>query len=586
MLNMHGLFQFLATRLQLSYGFFDALNSGYTRDDLRADVLAGLTVGIIAIPLAMALAIASGVPPQYGLYTSIVAGLLIALFGGSRLSVAGPTAAFVVILHPIATLYGVGGLLISTMMAGFILLFMGVARVGRLIEFIPYPVTTGFTAGIAVVIATLQLKDFFGLTLPASDEHFLDKVEVIVTHLHTISAADLSIGLLTLAVLIGWARRKSPIPPHLVAITVGTLCALLLARVFDGFKVATIASQFSWTLGEQTGRGIPPLPPLPGLPWNFPGPDGVPMTLSFRVIRELFPSAVAIALLGAIESLLCAVVADGLAGTKHDPNSELIGQGIGNIIVPFFGGIAATGAIARSAANIRAGARSPLAAMIHAAVVLIAVVSMAAVLNQVPMAALAALLLITAWNMSEARHFAHIVRVAPRSDIIVLLTCFTLTVIFDMTIAVTAGVLLAAMLFMRGMAEISHMRLVENHHPVVQEPLPDNVRLYEIAGPLFFGAAEKAMSTLLRVDKNVEIVVLHLGDVPIMDMTGLTALETAIKHLRQRNIFVTLAAVQTQPAQLMQRAGLTEIPGKLSMTATLDEALAHARLKAQTEHSF
>lgn len=580
---MHHLFKILATRFQLGYGFHDALNSGYTRDDLRADVLAGLTVGIVAVPLAMALAIASGVPPQYGLYTSIVAGLLIALFGGSRLSVSGPTAAFVVILHPIATKYGVGGLLVSTMMAGFILLFMGIARVGRLIEFIPYPVTTGFTAGIAVVIASLQLKDFFGLELPASGAHFLDKLAVIVTHLHTFNAADLGIGLLTLLVLIGWARRKSVIPPHLVAITVGTLCALLLARFFEGFDVATIASRFSWTLGGETGRGIPPAAPLPVLPWNFPGPDGAPMVLNFGVIRELFPSAIAIALLGAIESLLCAVVADGLAGTKHDPNSELIGQGIGNIVVPFFGGIAATGAIARSATNIRAGARSPLASMIHAAVVLVAVVSMASVLNQVPMAALAALLLITAWNMSEARHFAHILRVAPRSDIIVLLTCFTLTVIFDMTIAVTAGVLLAAMLFMRRMAEISQTRLIDESHPVVKAPLPKNVRLYEIAGPLFFGAAERAMSTLLRTDKNVDVVVLHLGGVPTMDMTGLSALETAIKHLYKRKVFVVLAAVQSQPAELMRRAGLEEIPAKLVMTSTLDEALAHARLKEKAE---
>lgn len=580
---LHIFFKMLATRFQLSYGFYDALNSGYTREDLRADVMAGLTVGIVAVPLAMALAIASGVPPQYGLYTSIVAGVLVAFFGGSRVSVAGPTAAFVVILHPIATKYGVGGLLVSTMMAGFILLFMGIARVGRLIEFIPYPVTTGFTAGIAVVIASLQLKDFFGLTLPAGGEHFLDKLAVIITHLHTFSVADLGIGALTLTVLIGWARRKSVIPPHLVAITVATLCALLLARFVDGFDVATIASRFSWTLGGESGRGIPPLPPLPGLPWNFPGPDGAPMTLNFRVIRELFPSAVAIALLGAIESLLCAVVADGMAGTKHDPNSELIGQGIGNIVVPFFGGIAATGAIARTATNIRTGARSPLASIIHACVVLVAVVSLASVLNRVPMAALAALLLITAWNMSEARHFVHIVRVAPRSDIIVLLTCFTLTVIFDMTIAVTAGVLLAAMLFMRNMAEISQMRLIDESHPIIKAPLPKNVRLYEIAGPLFFGAAEKAMSTLLRTDKNVDVVVLHLGGVPTMDMTGLTALETAIKHLHQRNIFVVLAAVQTQPAELMQRAGLEEIPGKLIMTTTLDEALAHARLKAQAE---
>lgn len=580
---MYRLLQLLASRFQLSVGLYDALRAGYTRADARADILAGLTVGVVAVPLAMALAIASGVPPQYGLYTSIVAGFLIALFGGSRMSVSGPTAAFVVILHPIATKYGVGGLLISTMMAGFILLFMGVARVGRLIEFIPYPVTTGFTAGIAVVIATLQLKDFFGLTLPATGEHFLDKVEAIVTNLHTMMLPDLFIGVLTLAVLILWMRRKSAIPAHLIALTIGTACALLLGHGLDGFNVNTVASRFSYTHDGVTGHGIPPLPPLPVWPWDFPGPNGAPMELSFRVIRELFPSAVAIALLGAIESLLCAVVADGMAGTKHDPNSELMGQGIGNIVVPFFGGIAATGAIARSATSVRAGARSPLASMIHAGVVLIAVVSIAAVLNLVPMAALAALLLITAWNMSEAKHFVNILRVAPRADIYVLLTCFTLTVLFDMSIAVTAGVLMAAMLFMRGMADLSSARLIDESHPHVQEPLPKNVRLYEIAGPLFFGAAEKAMNTLLSMERGVEIVVLHMGSVPTMDMTGLTALRSALKQLHRRKIFVAISAAQAQPLELMRRAGIEDIPGALHITATLEEALAHARLKAQAD---
>lgn len=578
-------FELLATRFQLSYGFFDALRGGYTRADARADLLAGLTVGVVAVPLAMALAIASGVPPQYGLYTAIVAGLLIALLGGSRLNVSGPTAAFVVILHPIATKYGVGGLLVSTMMAGFILLFMGLARVGRLIEFIPYPVTTGFTAGIAVVIATLQVKDFFGLTLPATGEHFVEKVEAIVTHLHTIQWPDLLIGVLTLAVLILWMRRKSAIPAHLIALTVGTIVALVLARLFEEFDVNTVASRFEYVLNGATGRGIPPAPPLPVLPWNFPGPDGQPMTINFRVIRELLPSAIAIALLGAIESLLCAVVADGMAGTKHDPNSELVGQGIGNIVVPFFGGIAATGAIARTATNIRAGARSPLASIVHALVVLAAVVSIAAVLNLVPMAALAALLLITAWNMSEAKHFVHIFRIAPRADIIVLLTCFTLTVVFDMTIAITVGVILAAVMFMQRMAEVSNVRVVDEQHPHVTEPLPKNVRMYEIAGPLFFGAAEKAMNTLLSLERGVDIVVLHMGSVPTMDMTGLSALQSAIKQLHKRKVFVAIAAAQPQPLDLMRRAGLEAVPGQLTIVDSLDEALAHARLKAQSERN-
>ncbi len=582
---MRDFFEHLATRFQLSYGFYDALKNGYSRREFRADVMAGITVGIVSVPLAMALAIASGVPPQYGLYTSIVAGVLIALFGGARLSVSGPTAAFVVILHPIATKYGVGGLLLATTMAGIILLGMGVARMGRLIEFIPYPVTTGFTAGIAVVIATLQLKDFFGLHLPHTGEHFLDKAEAILRNWDTFSWSDMGIGILTLYILIAWGRRRSVIPPHLVALSVATIVALFLDDYIKGFDISTIQSRFTWVFDEESGRGIPSFPPMPVLPWNFLSPDGSPMTLSFRVIRELFPSAVAIALLGAIESLLCAVVADGIAGTKHDPNSELIGQGIGNLIVPFFGGIAATGAIARTATNIRAGARSPLSSIVHAAVVLLSVVSISSVLNQIPMAALAALMFVTAWNMSEVKHFMHMIRVAPRSDVVVLLSCFTLTVLFDMTVAVTVGVLLAAMLFMRRMAEISHTRLVTESHPVLKEPLPKNVRMYEIAGPLFFGAAEKAVSTLLHLDKNVDAVVLHLGNVPTMDMTGFTALDTAIKQLNNRNIFVALAAVQSQPAELMHRAGMTDIPGKLLITAAAEEAIALARLKAQSEKS-
>lgn len=562
---------------RLASALREVVAQGYSRGDLRADLLAGITVGIVAVPLAMALAIASGVPPQYGLYTAIVGGALIALLGGSRLAVSGPTAAFVVILHPIAMQFGVGGLVMATFMAGCILVAMGITRMGRLIQYIPYPVTTGFTSGIAVVIATLQIKDLLGLQMEHAPEHYLQRVAALVAALPSLHPADLFIGALTLAILILWPRLKINFPGHLVALLVATLLAWLLSNHMDGFSVATIGSRFSFELNGVLQAGIPPLPPLPVWPWQLPGPDGQPVGISYALIEQLLGPAFAIAALGAIESLLCAVVVDGLAGTRHDPDSELLGQGIGNMVVPFFGGIAATGAIARSATNFRAGARSPIAAIVHALLILLVVVSLAPLMGYLPMAALAALLLIVAWNMSEVKHFGHILRVAPRSDIAVLLACFFLTVIFDMVIAVGAGVVMAAFLFMRRMSEISNIRQLEQDHPHFAEALPERVHVYEIAGPLFFGAAEKAMSALLHIGKRVDILVLDMGGVPVMDMTGLVALESILQQFARHRTCVILAAVQPQPLRLMHKAGLHDREGELTICRTLDEALRTVR---------
>ncbi len=530
---------------------------GYTSRDLRADLMAGLTVGIVAVPLAMALAIASGVPPQYGLYTSIVAGALIALTGGSRYSISGPTAAFVVILLPITEQYGLGGLLLTTVMAGVILVLMGVARMGQLIQFIPYPVTTGFTAGIGVVIATLQIKDFLGLETGEMPSHFLEKLGVLLSSLPTTHLPDLLIGSLTLAVLLYWPRLKSRVPGHLVALLVGSVAAFVLARVWPDFSVATIGSRFSYVSNGVEGQGIPALPPMPLLPWNLPGANGEPLLLSLSLLRELLPSAFTVAMLGAIESLLCAVVADGLAGgTRHKPNSELIGQGLGNIVAPFFGGIPATAAIARTATNIRAGGRSPVAAIIHAAVVLLAVVSLAELLGYVPMAALAALLLVVAWNMSEAKHFVHILRVAPRCDIAVLLTCFSLTVVFDMVIAVTTGVVLASILFIRRMTAVSGVELLEPATHAHLGELPPHVAVYDINGPLFFGAAEKALSTLQQVNPGVSVVLLDMRDVSMIDMTGIVALDSLLENLRRQQVVVVIVNLSPRMVQKLQRAGI------------------------------
>jgi len=545
---------------------------GYSRSDLRADLLAGLTVGIVAVPLAMALAIASGVPPQYGLYTSIVAGAIIALTGGSRYSISGPTAAFVVILLPITNQYGLGGLLLTTVMAGAVLIVMGLAKMGRLIQFIPYPVTTGFTAGIAVVIATLQVKDFLGLEVGDMPSHFIEKLVVLITALPTIHWPDLLIGSLTLSVLLLWPRLKTRIPGHLVALVIGSLAAWLLVRLWPEVSIATIGSRFSYMSNGVEGHGIPALPPLPVLPWQLPGPDGQPLVLSWQLLRELLPSAFTVAMLGAIESLLCAVVADGLAGSKHKPNTELIGQGLGNLIAPFFGGIPATAAIARTATNIRAGGRSPVASLLHAGVVLLAVVSLAELLGYVPMAALAALLLVVAWNMSEAKHFVHILRVAPRCDIMVLLTCFSLTVVFDMVIAVSTGVVLASILFIRRITVMSGVEMVATEEHLHLAELPPHVAVYDVNGPLFFGAAEKALSVLHRLNSSVSVVILDMRDVPMMDITGIVALESLLENLQHKKVKVIIANLQPRIEQKLARAGIEAEEGTLVFCRDIEAA--------------
>jgi SulP family sulfate permease len=542
-----------------------ALRRGYGRDDLRADLLAGIVVGIVALPLSMALAVASGVAPQHGLYTAIIAGAVIAALGGSNVQVSGPTAAFVVLLAPISARFGLGGLVLATLMAGLILMLMGTLRLGGLIQFVPYPVTTGFTAGIAVVIATLQLKDFLGLTTGPMPETYLERVGVLARALPTVQWDDLAVGAFTLAVLLLWPKVTRKVPAPLVALGIAGAAAFAAASLFPGFEVATIRSRFG---------GIPQVPPLPVLPWNLPGPDGHSLGLSFGLLRDLLPSAFAIAMLGAIESLLSAVVADGMTGGSHDPDAELLAQGTGNILAPFFGGIAATGALARTATNVRSGARTPFAGIFHSAFVLLAVLLLAPVLGYLPMASLAALLLLVAWNMSEVKHFAHALRVAPKSDVAVLLLCFGLTVIFDMVVSVTVGVVLAALLFMRRMAEVSNVRLVDQH-PLVKG-LPKDVLVYEVAGPLFFGAAQKAMSALQRVPTGISAVLLDLSSVPAMDATGLVSLEGAVERLQKMGIYVILAGVQMQPMRVLAKSGVHKRREQIAVYGSMERAVAAA----------
>ena len=555
---------------------------GYRLADLRADLLAACVVGVVALPLSMALAIASGVPPQYGLYTAIVAGFVIALLGGSPVQVSGPTAAFVVVLAPIAARFGLSGLLLASMLAGVILIAMGLGRFGQLIQFVPYPVTAGFTAGIGIVIGTLQVRDLLGLQVATLPEHYLDRVAALARALPTWRWQELIIGALTLAMLLGWPKVNQKFPAPLVALGFGAVVAYALTQWLPNFEVATIGSRFSYELGGVVHAGIPRLPPLPVLPWNFPGPEGAPLPLSLGLLRELLPAAFAIAMLGAIESLLSAVVADGMIGSAHDPDAELVAQGVGNVVAPFFGGFAATGAIARTATNVRAGARSPLAAAYHALFLLAAVLALAPLLSYLPMASLAALLLLVAWHMSEFKHVVRTIRTAPHSDIVVLLTCLTLTVLFDMVVAVTVGVVMAALLFMRRMADVSSGRLTTEEHHGPSEPLPPGVLVYEIAGPLFFGAAQKAMGALQRWEKGVKVVVLDLRSVPLIDATGLVNLSSTIARLRGQKVSVVLAGVQPAPLRTLARAGLRNEEG-LAIGKSFSQSLERARAMASGE---
>jgi len=547
-----------------------AWRTGYTFERLRGDLVAGLTVGIIAIPLAMALAIAVGVPPQHGLYTVLVAAPLIALTGGSRFNVSGPTAAFVVILLPITQQYGVGGLLLCTMLAGLILIVLGLLRAGRLIQYIPYPVILGFTAGIGVVIATLQLKDLLGLTTTGSAQHYIEQLGALIVALPSARLGDGIVGFTCLAVLIIWPRWVPRIPGHLVALLVGALLGVVLE--LGGWPIATLGERFSYMVDGVSHPGIPPFLPTFDWPWHLPDSNGQPLQLSYDLIRQLMAPAFAIAMLGAIESLLCAVVADGMTGSKHDPNAELMGQGLGNLVAPLFGGITATAAIARSATNVRSGASSPLAAIIHSLVVLLAMLLLAPLFSYLPMAALAALLVMVAWNMSEAGHVLHTLRIAPRSDVLVLLTCLSLTVLFDMVLAVAVGLLLAAGLFIKRMSELTDSVELPRHAHQALLDMPEHVRCYEIRGPLFFGAAEKALDVLRKFDPGVRVVVVDMGAVPMLDMTALAALENILKDYRKQNIGLILVATAPRVRLKLRRAGIHRQRRQLAYVQTLEQA--------------
>ena len=517
---------------------------------MKNNLLSGLTVGIIALPLSMALAIATGVPPELGLYTAIIAGIFAALFGSSKVNISGPTAAFIVILIPIVQEFGITGLLLCGLLSGIILIIIGALKLGTLIELIPYPVTVGFTSGIAVVIATFQIKDFFGLTIENFNGHYLDKIYLIFTSFHTLDFAEFFIGFLTLALLILWQKTKSKIPSALIALTTTTLMVTFLNIYFPFLDISTIHSTFTYKIGDLQGNGIPPVPLQFSLPWDYLKPEEINQDL----LLKLLPHAIAIAILGALESLLCAVISDGMTGNKTNPNKELIGQGITNIMVPFFGGIPATAAIARTVVNIKSGATSKFSSVIHGIFILLAISFFSTYLSYLPMASLSALLLMVAWNMSEVKHFVNILKVAPKDDVYVLLTCFFLTVLFDMQIAVAIGIGLASILFIKRTIDLYSIELVNTKNLTTQHEISKDISIYDINGPMFFGAAQSALKTLLNTNEDTNIVILNMKNVTLIDMTAMVALKSIIDIFNDKNKKLIFCGLNSRIEKKLEKA--------------------------------
>jgi SulP family sulfate permease len=543
--------------------FLEARKAGlFRRGEIWRNVVAGVVVGIVALPLAMAFAIASGAKPEQGLYTAIVAGLATSVLGGTRVQISGPTGAFIAVLAGITAQYGIAGLQAATLMAGLMLLIMGFLQLGSVIRFIPNPVIVGFTSGIAVIIFVGQWQYFFGLPPVATEAHFHEKAWALMQALPGLHPATTGIAVLALAIVVAGNRLLDRIPGlgRVPAPLVAMLAATAIQAAWQFPGVATIGTAFG---------GIPRT--LPALHWPAIGVSDV-----LRLVGPAF----AIALLGAIESLLTAVVADGMTGTRHNPNQELVGQGLANMLAPVFGGFAATGAIARTATNVRNGATSPLAGIVHSVFLVLVIVLFAPFASHVPLAALAAILFFVAWTMCDVRHFGRLLRRAPRSDRIVLLVTFGLTVFVDLVVAVNVGVVIAALLFMRRMAEsVSVQQEVFGGPESAGESgetapaLPPNVLVYRIDGPFFFGAAEKLESTVERAQLHVETVVIRLGKVPFMDATGMHTLSEIIERFQRRGIRVLLVEIQEKLGRALGRAGLLELAGPDNVHPDLAGAL-------------
>lgn len=542
--------------------FFEVIKN-YSSASFKKDLFAGITVGIVAIPLALAFAIASGATPSQGIFTAVIAGFFISFLGGSRYQIGGPTGAFVIIIYGIIAHHGYDGLLIATIMAGIILIFLGIARVGSFIKFIPYPVTTGFTAGIGVVIFSSQIKDFLGLTYKETSPEFIDKWISIFSNLSTINISSAAIGICTVAIILVIRKMSTNIPSHVVAIVISTALCFFL-----GLNAETIGDRFG------TINAVFP---------SFTVPE-----VTIEKIRALFPAAITIALLAGIESLLSAVVADGMTGSHHKSNTELVGQGVANILSGFFGCIPATGAIARTATNVRAGGVTPLSGMIHAVFLCLFILFFSFLIEIIPMAALAGVLLVVSVDMMGIKNMANLLS-SPKSDVVVLLTTFILTIIIDLTAAVQVGVVLAALLFMKRMSDVTSMGKInfdaseKTAHDIADpdatsnKDIPEGVEVYEINGPFFFGVADMLINTLEHIGKTPKVFILRMRNVPAIDATGEHALENFYNTCKKAGTQLVLSGVNPVPYETLKKMHFIEMIGEENVTNHIDKALERTR---------
>lgn len=535
---------------------FDVMK-GYTKEQLIKDILSGIIVAIIALPLSIALAIASGVGPVQGLYTAIVAGFFISFFGGSRVQIGGPTAAFVVIIYGIVTTYGTDGLIVATIMAGIILCIMGLCHFGSLIKYIPYTITTGFTCGIAVTLFVGQIKDFLGLDMGAVPSEFIEKLGAYAANITTTNPVTVAIGVAALVILILWPKVTDKLPGSLIAIIVTTAIVY-----FAKLPVNTIGSVY----GELSSA-------FPS--FHMPA-------FSYKLVQELISPAFTIAILAGIESLLSAVVSDGMIGDTHKSNAELIGQGLGNIFSGLFGGIPATGAIARTAANVRNGGRTPIAGITHCITLSIILVVLMPLASLIPMTTLAAVLLVVAWNMADWTSFFHLCKTAPKSDMIVLVATFFLTVFFDLVVAIEVGVVLAALLFMKRMAETADVTAwkyadepdVTPGEAEKMRDIPHSIRVFEISGPLFFAAADEILA--ITSDKSTKVIVIRMRSVPAIDASAMRSLRDLAARAKKKHITLIFSHVNEQPMSVMKKDHFIELIGEEHFLPNIVEALGYA----------
>lgn len=535
-----------------------SVRKGYTKEQFIKDIISGIIVAIIALPLSIALALASGVTPEKGIYTAIAGGFVISFLGGSRVQIAGPTAAFATIVAGIVAKDGLEGLIVATLMAGIMLVLMGLCRMGTLIRFIPYPITTGFTAGIAVTIFIGQIKDFLGLTITSKEPiiETIDKVKYDILFIHTLNWQALLVGIVSLAILIVWPKVSKTIPGSLIAVIVG----ILMVKCLD-LKANTIGDLY--TISNKMPSVMLP-------------------KINFKMIQSQFSNAFTIAILAGIESLLSCVVADSMINSKHRSNMELVAQGAGNIASALFGGIPATGAIARTAANIKNGGRTPIAGMVHSVVLLAILVVLMPYATLIPMATIAAILFEVAYNMSGWRKFVQLLKTSPKCDIIILVATFLLTIFFDLVIAIEVGMLLAAFLFMKRMSEVTEVEGWiypedddDDPDSISLRKVPDHTLVYEISGPMFFGVADKLLDIV--PDHNDRCLILRMRSVGAIDATAMHSLEMLYEECRRKQVTMLLSHVNEQPLKIMTKAGFVEKLGEDHFCSHIDDALAHAK---------